>query len=224
MFIDTNKVSFFTAFQKRYAFAHFGITNNYSWALSGMLFGLIKRIEQGRYIIAINTLATTTTLGTVTIGGINATQLVKGVRGVGATEFWAAMVPTGTTATIVVTISANNPNRIGVLVWTATGMSSVTPVGTGTNTSSSSPHSTAAFATSNGGFVLMSSCDNGGAATFTESVSGGGKPAITENFDAVFGGSPTMVGALTGATDGTNITVTITGGTSANGGMAAVSF
>jgi len=173
-------------------------------------------------IVAVHLLNTGATGSSMTVGGISATRQVRSQRGTGTSEIWTAAVPTGTTATIVVNGSAAS-DRCGIIVWTATGLLSGTAVGTGTNTSSSSPHATAAFATSNGGFVIMTSCDNG-SPTYTESVSGGGTPAITEDYDGIFGGSPTMVGARTAATDGTNITVTITGGTSANGGMCAASF
>lgn len=195
---------------------------NYTFTNGGSGYAIGTASSDRLVIVAVHLLNQGRTSSSVTIGGVGATLAVRGARGTGTSEIWAAMVSSGTTANISVNTSGAN-DRCGIIIWTATGMSSATAVSFGSNTSSSSPHATSAFATSNGGFVIMTSCDNG-APTYTESVSGGGTPAITEDYDGIFGGSPTMIGAHTAATDGTNITVTITGGTSANGGMCAASF
>jgi hypothetical protein len=162
------------------------------------------------------------TPSTVTVGGNSATRQVRSARGGGIVDIWTVLVTTGTTADVVVTCAAA-PNRVGIIIWSATGLSSGTAVGTGTENTATSPHTTGSFSTSNGGFVVAASCDNG-APTYTESVTGGGSPTVTEDVDAVFGGSPTMMGMHTGSTNGTSITVTVTGGTNANGGVAAASF
>lgn len=198
-------------------------TTTYTFNNGGSGYAIGTASSDRLVIVAVNLTISNRTVSSMTIGGVSATNAVRSQRGLACSEIWAAMVSSGTTANISITCSGTN-DRCGIIIWTATGMSTATAVGSGSNTSATSPHATSAFATSNGGFVVMTSCDNGGSATYTESVSGGGTPAITEDYDGIFSGSPTMVGARTAATDGTNITVTITGGTNANGGMCAASF
>lgn len=65
----------------------------------------------------------------VTIGGVSATKLV-GAYYVGGTTrmcaMYAALVPTGTTATVAITFSGQM-SRLGVSVFSSTGLQSVTP-------------------------------------------------------------------------------------------------
>lgn len=75
-------------------------------------------------------------VSSVTIGGVNATFLCEadasGSSGSGVTshaELWAAMVPTGTTATIVVTMSGAE-DRCFIGTWALRFLQSNTPVGT----------------------------------------------------------------------------------------------
>src|SRR5262245_40368654 len=56
---------------------------------------------------------------TVTVGGISATDVLDG-------RFWLALVPTGTTATIVVTFPGNI-NFCGIGVYSITGQLNTTP-------------------------------------------------------------------------------------------------
>ena len=59
---------------------------------------------------------------TVTIGGITATLLVKEVPGVGRSiEIWAALIPAGTTTTIVATFPVSAAGTSGLGIWSVTG-------------------------------------------------------------------------------------------------------
>lgn len=63
----------------------------------------------------------------VTIGLVTATQVVSNAPATRVTELWFAPVPTGTTATIVVTIAAaGSMNRCSVDWWTITGTTQTT--------------------------------------------------------------------------------------------------
>lgn len=80
----------------------------------------------------------------VTIGGVSATLIAKQRNGTanGNSEIWAALVPTGTTGTIVITTVANQAYFPGG-VFRCTGLQSLTPVskfeGTETATESHTP-------------------------------------------------------------------------------------
>jgi len=61
----------------------------------------------------------------VTVGGISATSIVAVASGPQYNSIWAAIVPTGTTANIVVNRS-NDPDRQGISVYAVYGKTSVT--------------------------------------------------------------------------------------------------
>ncbi len=79
----------------------------------------------------------TKTVSSMTIGGISASLVVSKSAASGTAELWMANVPTGTTATIVVTWSGGVDIACGIGVWSATGLSSTTPVDTDTGVISS---------------------------------------------------------------------------------------
>jgi hypothetical protein len=86
----------------------------------------------------------------VTIGGVSATNVVQTNGGIHSGSLWIALVPTGTTANIVV-VWPSGLNRCGIGVWSATGLS-----GTAANDTASSNASpgSATVATLAGGFAI----------------------------------------------------------------------
>lgn len=127
--------------------------------------------------------ASSVTLSSVTIGGISAAAIIQesGISNK-IIEFWSAVVPTGTTATIVITPGAVLVSHIAVSVW-ALVPSSSTPVSSSSNASAS----TAALAVTNvairsGGAVTAMAFSSDATITFTESW--GGIDTPTERDDA----------------------------------------
>ncbi len=112
----------------------------------------------------------------VTIGGINAT-LLEANDGVG---LFMALVPTGTTASIVVTFSATCA-RAAIGVWSVTGLSRATPINSSKASGTGVTASTGVSA-SHGGCVIAASTHSGGTGI---SWSGG----VTERYDSVNGNS-----------------------------------
>jgi hypothetical protein len=67
----------------------------------------------------------------ITVNGVAAVLNVSAQASAGVAQIWTALVPTGTTASIVVTYASARGNG-GITVWTSTGLSSNTAFGTGT--------------------------------------------------------------------------------------------
>lgn len=144
------------------------------------------------------------TVSSVTIGGVSATSIVvaAGTAGgwgtIGAAIF-IANVPTGTTADVVVTLSAGQ-NRCGIGVWSATGMSGTTA--SATNSSSASPGS-ASITIPTGGFGIA-----------VASIAENSAPLVswtnaTERYDSdVEAGSFVQSGADTSSSGSVTITAT----------------
>jgi hypothetical protein len=109
-----------------------------------------------RLVVVVFTDGATETAPTVTIGGVTATvhAFASGANE-STTGIASLLVTAGTTATIVVTYATGTvSDGANFKVYTITGLSSTTPVGTGTNwTSTTNPISTT-VATSSGGVVI----------------------------------------------------------------------
>lgn len=200
-----------------------GPQTTYTWTTQA-----IGTAASDRYVIlavvALNNSAAVPTdakVNSVSMG----TRLVRCQRGGGTVDFYCALVTSGTTAQFDVVFGVA-PDRCGIMIWSATGLSSSAAVGTGTNTGATSPYVTGSFSTSNGGFVVGAACDNVGSATWSsQSMTGGGAATFTEDYDGIWGGSPTMMGMHSGSTNGTSCTVSVSQSSSnANGGFAVVSF
>jgi len=88
----------------------------------------------------------------VVIGGVTATLLADSIdEGISGVSIWIAHVPTGTTATVVCTCTGGS-SRLGIGVWSATGLKSNTPHDT--NASDSVRSADMPVNTTVGGFAL----------------------------------------------------------------------
>lgn len=112
----------------------------------------------------------------VTIGGINAT-LLEANDGVG---LFMALVPTGTTASIVVTFSASC-SRAAIGVWSVTGLTRVTPISSSKATGTSAAAATN-VAVNHAGAVIAAATHAGGTGI---AWTGG----VSERYDTVNGNS-----------------------------------
>lgn len=82
---------------------------------------------------------TSPTVTAVTVGGVSATELVQAENeSANVVAFFMAAVPTGTTATIAVTLDAQS-DRLGVSVWAIYDLASDTPTDTATDVSDDEP-------------------------------------------------------------------------------------
>ena len=93
----------------------------------------------------------TQTVTALTIGGVSAAQTVSS----GTTSIWIADVPTGTTATIAVTLSAATAG-LAVIAWSAYGLNSSTAVATASVSSTAATHTLDAAAIEGGVAVAVS--------------------------------------------------------------------
>ncbi len=96
--------------------------------------------------------AATRTVSSMTVGGVSASLVVRQQGGSITSELWMANVPTGTTATIVVTWSGSVDLFCGIGVWSATGLISTTPVATGGDVVNTDP--TLTLSSTPGGFGI----------------------------------------------------------------------
>lgn len=136
----------------------------------------------------------------VTIGGVSATKIASVTAGsVHNASLWIALVTTGTTADIVVTVAGSN--RCGIGVWSATGLSGTTAVATGTSTAT---NPSATIATVAGGFAI--GFVHIGYPASGDTWTGTG---VTERFDTN-GESDTNYTGADAPTTGSNITLTCT--------------
>jgi hypothetical protein len=159
---------------------------------------------------------TRTTVSSMTIGGISATLAVALSSVDEEMELWEAVVPTGTTATIVVTLAAAS-------VFCACGIWAV--YGSGTTAYNTASHTgtlslSASLNVPAGGVAIGASAVNTGA-TWTW----GG---ITENFDATHrSGNRNYSGASLAfavAQTGLSITATASGGTTSTARLVVASW
>jgi hypothetical protein len=141
------------------------------------------------------------TISSVTVGGISATQLktIDGEVGANTTsvDLWIAAVPTGTTASIVVTFSGA-PARHGIAVWavygsTGTASASVSSLSNGSSTSLTVPA---------GGVAIGLAMSNVTGGTATSTATG-----LTEDFDVALGGDSNCSGMSAEYPGGTTLNV-----------------
>jgi hypothetical protein len=164
-----------------------------------------------RYVIVgIAGTATPSAVASVTIGGVTATPVVSQVAGNSVAAIYIALVPTGTTATIVVTFTGAT-QKCSIGVWSATGISA-TPVGTASSTANPA---SLALTTVKGGFaVAHMQVDSTGSYTWTNAT----KEYENSNMDGFT--SYSGADALTTTTSLT-ITATPVGGSSSRPSVAA---
>lgn len=125
-------------------------TDSSSYSFSGLSIG---SAASNRAVLAlIHGGAQTRTITSVTIGGISATQCASYSFGGGITAIYGAIVPTGTTATVVVNFSGTQ-DRCGVAVYTTTDLKSFIAFDSGGDADGASPFS-AAIDIPTGGFVI----------------------------------------------------------------------
>jgi hypothetical protein len=89
-----------------------------------------------RLVVVALTMAAVGAISSLTIGGVSATKVVGTSNGTQFTELWAAPVPSGTTADIVLGAGSGTFPRITISVFSIYGPGSVTPTETGTDTTS----------------------------------------------------------------------------------------
>ena len=132
------------------------------------------------------------TITTVTIGGISANITAQAQDGAAKAGIATALVPTGTTADVVVTLS-DTQGRCHIGVFSSTGLSSNTPLDTGTSTADPA---TDTLTSAPGGFCLGL-----GVSVATTTVAWTG---ITEQYDVQVEATITASGA-SAATTGASV-------------------
>lgn len=170
---------------------------------NGVSFGTAS---SDRYII-VGILArsgsTSTTISSVTIGGVAATAVTTLVipgsgSGENLASIYIAAVPTGTTGTVTV-VSNNSMARLAIVVWSATGLDSATAVATGT---SSAAAPTASLAVRYGGFAV--------GVSYSQSTTSATWAGISENVDTTTNFSNTYTGASLGQFAAAQASLTMT--------------
>lgn len=117
--------------------------------------GVFEAVDAGGVNYSVNSF---------TIGGVAATALYASANNGGTKVFcYGGLIPSGTTATVAVTISTG-ANRAAVSVYSATGLNSLTP----TDTDEKLGNPTFSIDVLAGGFVLAAYCDrNSGTISWT---------------------------------------------------------
>ena len=156
--------------------------------------------------------AGTPSVASVVIGGVSATQIIS-VFVVGPVALWSALVPSGTTASIVVTFSAR-ATGCGIGVWSALNTNGVLASGSDTNANSSALSVTLNSA-ANGAIV-------GYGFDFATSTFAWGE--LTENFDQTVEANRVHTGASKTYTSAASRTVTCDPTGSSNSGLVVASF
>jgi hypothetical protein len=109
-------------------------------------------------------------VASVMVGGISATFLARaGTVGNQPVELWAALVPTGTTATIVVTYAGSTSQRTSISVWSIYDLRTQSPIATAVSVSSPG---TVTVASQPKGIVVSLATTNQNSVTFTWSEAG----------------------------------------------------
>lgn len=196
------------------------VTAGASFTFSSKSLGDVSR---DRYIIVgIGTRkgGTTGTISSVTVGGITATiitQVANTAGGNNVTEGVAiAHVPTGTTGDVVVTMSEAFL-RMGIGMWRATGIASMTPVDFGTSVANDPTY--AIDMTANGGFAIGHGYLTGAGTTAWT--------GLTEDFDVNFNANGSHSGAhieFAGTQTNTTILCDFSTGTANAGVFAAWAY
>ncbi len=104
------------------------------------------------------------TVASMTIGGISATKISDAQNTAGTSELWAAVVPTGTTADIVVTFTGSNNGHCAISVFAVTNADSTA---SDTGSSTATPPSTTLDIVNNGGAIGVAWNHDASAFTWT---------------------------------------------------------
>jgi hypothetical protein len=154
-----------------------------------------------------------TTVSSVTVGGIAATQLATAGTGNGIAALWIASVPTGTTGDVVVTFSQAQ-SRAGIGVWALYGAAAAA---FDTGTSTADPMTDTLNVPASGAAIGYFAGNDNTSATWTN---------LTENFDEAQESTITQSGAsATFAAAQTALAITATPGTAINNhGFVLASF
>lgn len=96
----------------------------------------------------------TTDTTSMTIGGVSATRIVQFQDANGTIAFYGAVVPTGTTATVVVNLD-NTAVRCGIGVWSVQNLSSLVPVATTNHAAGSGTTMTLSLSTPSGDSIVL---------------------------------------------------------------------
>lgn len=170
----------------------------------------------GRYVIVSITGNTNgRSISSVTIGGITATAHVSANFSVG---IYGAYVPTGTTATIVITLNGND--NLLVAVYNVRGLRSTTAYASTTGTESPSGTLTATLNIANGFYLAVVGSSHNGVGTWTWTN-------ITEDVDAATTSGGQRYASMASSPSYRETSVTITSTQSPFGGgrwMSAAAF
>lgn len=142
--------------------------------------------------------ANTRTVSSLTVGGISATLVKSQAGGSLTTELWMANVPTGTTATIVVTWSGSVSIACGIGVWSATGLNSTTAVATGGDTVNNDP--TLTLTSTPGGFGISAAAHP---QTATLTLTG----TLTQDYDIKYNAAAADWAGGSGSTAGSSCNI-----------------
>jgi len=174
------------------------------WTTSALDIGVAPIGSNKRHVVAAFGFATnngniSVTVSAVTIGGVSATKIIErlggGSSGASA-SIWVAEVPTGTTATVVVT-APNISLAAGVGLYALTNM---TTAGVATSSSTSSGTATLSLNVASGDAVIATSGQRDGSShTWT---------GLTENYDQDPRSGEWMSTASTKTNTGTPLVIT----------------
>lgn len=158
-----------------------------------------------RYVIAgIVGLLNGVTISGVTIGGVAAVQQTTRVDASGyKAEIWTALVPTGTTADVIVTFSGGTATNMDVVTCSMTGTSTGTATNTYGDTDDSNPLTASINIPANGGAFGITGNNSGTAVTWTN---------LTEDVDALdVGGRRVSSASRNDTVAQTGLAVSVTG-------------
>jgi len=177
-----------------------------------------KTYGAGTLFVAAHT-NITGTISTITVGGQSMTAIkqASGTSSGVASIFAILSPPDGSGGQDIVVTPSASAARCGIAWWTATNMSSITPVDTGSDNGAGANADT--LTTIQGGFCLAAGYNNGNAVGCT--ITG-----VTEKYDAAAGSTESTKAGGSAATTGANITPSLTWGTedAASQCMAAATF
>lgn len=155
-----------------------------------------------RYVLVCTaTRGTAITVSSMTIGGVSAALVRRQQNGNNTLEWWIALVPTGTTASIVVTWSAG-ALRCSIGVWALTGLQSTTATANAVDITLSGNDLSLSINVSAGGACFAAAFDPG-VKTFTWA-------GLTERFDIATEAQQFSGASLDFAAAQTGLTVTAT--------------
>ena len=172
-------------------------------------------------VVVVGHMCASGTNNTMTIGGVAATRVTKN----GAASIYAAIVPTGTTGDIIVTVADASAARIALIVWVGYTRDAVTGLDSGSDSASGTTDAVASdIAIKPGGFVCAIGAQfNTPGSSFTGTWSG--VDSVTENVDAELESASCYAGFLIATTvDSTTGDFTLAEGVSGTKQLAVVSY